>query len=266
MACCETPKGSLSSVTEAGPALNRARIALRVGSDNAANVRLNESTTIWLCDCVVYVKPGQRAQSVRNAVMGLTRITRRAGTMQAAMVAWRVRMPSFQGGGASCRQDRLPNSRRPSPASCCSRQTPATTTRGACTTGSIDKRPALIARCRGTADVVDAVKLARSLNLEIAVRGGGHNVAGRGDDRRRRDDRPRADEGHPRRPDGADRPRAGRRALERVQPRDAAPRPGDDRRRRRHDGHRRADARRRPRLADAEIRARARQPADRPRW
>lgn len=46
--------------------------------------------------------------------------------------------------------------------------------------GLIDKRPALVARCRGTADVADAVKLARSMNLEIAVRGGGHNVGGRG--------------------------------------------------------------------------------------
>jgi FAD/FMN-containing dehydrogenase len=45
--------------------------------------------------------------------------------------------------------------------------------------GLIDKRPGLIARCRGTADVADAVRLARALNLEVAVRGGGHNVAGR---------------------------------------------------------------------------------------
>lgn len=45
--------------------------------------------------------------------------------------------------------------------------------------GLIDKRPALIARCRGTADIVDAVKLARERKLEVAVRGGGHNVAGR---------------------------------------------------------------------------------------
>ena len=45
--------------------------------------------------------------------------------------------------------------------------------------GLVDKRPALIARCRGVADVVDAVNLARKLNLEVAVRGGGHNVAGR---------------------------------------------------------------------------------------
>ncbi len=45
--------------------------------------------------------------------------------------------------------------------------------------GLIDKRPALIARCQGAADVADAVTLARTLNLEVAVRGGGHNVAGR---------------------------------------------------------------------------------------
>jgi len=44
--------------------------------------------------------------------------------------------------------------------------------------GLIDKHPALIARCGGVADVIDAVKLARTLNLAVAVRGGGHNVAG----------------------------------------------------------------------------------------
>jgi len=45
--------------------------------------------------------------------------------------------------------------------------------------GLVNKRPVLIARCRGLADVVDAVNLARKLSLEVAVRGGGHNVAGR---------------------------------------------------------------------------------------
>ena len=45
--------------------------------------------------------------------------------------------------------------------------------------GLIDKRPALIACCRGTADVADAVRLAREAGLEVSVRGGGHNVAGR---------------------------------------------------------------------------------------
>jgi FAD/FMN-containing dehydrogenase len=45
--------------------------------------------------------------------------------------------------------------------------------------GLIDKRPALIARCHGAADVSAAVGLAREAGLEISIRGGGHNIAGR---------------------------------------------------------------------------------------
>ena len=45
--------------------------------------------------------------------------------------------------------------------------------------GLIDKRPALIARCANTADVADAVRFARAEGLELSVRGGGHNVAGK---------------------------------------------------------------------------------------
>lgn len=45
--------------------------------------------------------------------------------------------------------------------------------------GLIDKRPSLIAQCRGMADIADAIRLGRSLGVEIAVRGGGHNPAGR---------------------------------------------------------------------------------------
>ena len=44
--------------------------------------------------------------------------------------------------------------------------------------GTVDRRPRLIARCDGTADVAAAVRFARHFDLEIAVRGGGHNVAG----------------------------------------------------------------------------------------
>jgi FAD/FMN-containing dehydrogenase len=44
--------------------------------------------------------------------------------------------------------------------------------------GMIDKRPALIARCTGVADVVAAVNFAREQELLVAVRGGGHNAAG----------------------------------------------------------------------------------------
>src|ERR1700752_811025 len=44
--------------------------------------------------------------------------------------------------------------------------------------GAVDRRPRVIARCSGTADVAAAVRFARDHDLEIAVRGGGHNVAG----------------------------------------------------------------------------------------
>lgn len=44
--------------------------------------------------------------------------------------------------------------------------------------GMIDRRPALIARCEGAADIIDAVRFGVANGLEISVRGGGHNVAG----------------------------------------------------------------------------------------
>jgi FAD/FMN-containing dehydrogenase len=44
--------------------------------------------------------------------------------------------------------------------------------------GLIDRRPTVIARCLGTADVQAAVRFGRERGLEIAIRGGGHNVAG----------------------------------------------------------------------------------------
>ena len=44
--------------------------------------------------------------------------------------------------------------------------------------GAIDRFPALVARCTGVADVLAAVRFARERELVVAVRGGGHNVAG----------------------------------------------------------------------------------------
>jgi len=44
----------------------------------------------------------------------------------------------------------------------------------------IDRRPALIARCAGTADVIHCLKLAREKGLLFSVRGAGHNIAGKG--------------------------------------------------------------------------------------
>jgi hypothetical protein len=44
--------------------------------------------------------------------------------------------------------------------------------------GAIDRRPALVARCAGADDVVEAVRFAREHDLLVSVRGGGHAVAG----------------------------------------------------------------------------------------
>jgi FAD/FMN-containing dehydrogenase len=46
--------------------------------------------------------------------------------------------------------------------------------------GSIDRYPALVARCAGVADVAAALEFSRGSGLAVAVRGGGHNVAGFG--------------------------------------------------------------------------------------
>jgi FAD/FMN-containing dehydrogenase len=45
--------------------------------------------------------------------------------------------------------------------------------------GMVDRRPAVIARCRTTNDVIAALELACRAGLEVSIRGGGHNVAGR---------------------------------------------------------------------------------------
>lgn len=46
--------------------------------------------------------------------------------------------------------------------------------------GLIDRRPNVIVRCRGAADVADALRFAQDENLPVAIRGGGHSVAGHG--------------------------------------------------------------------------------------
>jgi FAD/FMN-containing dehydrogenase len=44
--------------------------------------------------------------------------------------------------------------------------------------GMIDRRPGLVVRCLGAADVINAVTLARDEKLLVAIRSGGHNIAG----------------------------------------------------------------------------------------
>ena len=47
-----------------------------------------------------------------------------------------------------------------------------------CFNALVDRRPAVIAKCTGAGDVATAFDFARVHNLEVAVRGGGHNPAG----------------------------------------------------------------------------------------
>lgn len=44
--------------------------------------------------------------------------------------------------------------------------------------GLIDREPAVIVRCRGTADVIETVELARNSEMPLAIRGGGHGMTG----------------------------------------------------------------------------------------
>jgi FAD/FMN-containing dehydrogenase len=43
----------------------------------------------------------------------------------------------------------------------------------------IDRRPAIIVRCAGAADVIACVRFAREHDLLVSVRGGGHSIAGK---------------------------------------------------------------------------------------
>ena len=125
---------------------------------------------------------------------------------------------------------------------------------------TVQRRPAVIVRVRDDDDVVAAVVAAGDLGLPIAVRGGGHSVAGHAmaDGALVVDLRGSA-HGHGR-PGDEDRARRRRRALggRRHRGVEASPR-GGRRDRRRHRG-RRPDARRRDRLAVGASRVHLRQP------
>ena len=68
--------------------------------------------------------------------------------------------------------------------------------------GMIDRRPALIVRCRSAADAAAAVRFARAAGADISVRGGGHNVGGLAVADGGSDGRPGRDEERDRRPRG----------------------------------------------------------------
>ena len=118
--------------------------------------------------------------------------------------------------------------------------------------GEIDRRPAVLARCQGASDVAAALRWARERGLPVAVRGGGHGIAGHS----------LVDDGvvldlsgmrgavvDPTSPDGGG---AGRRPQRPRRPGGPGLRAGDDQRLHQPHRDRRADARRRDRPPDAQ--------------
>jgi FAD/FMN-containing dehydrogenase len=63
-------------------------------------------------------------------------------------------------------------------ARCCAPAVQVTMGRARSFNGMIHRRPALIARCAGAADVIAAVQFAREHNLITSIKGGGHNISG----------------------------------------------------------------------------------------
>ncbi len=124
----------------------------------------------------------------------------------------------------------------------------------------IDRRPGAIARSRDVDDVVACIDWARRTGTELAIRAGGHSVAGvsMSDDGLVID--MRGFDSIDGRSGRAHRARRRRRYLEPLRRRHAGARPRDDRRPRLHDRRRRSHARRRLRLARALVRPGVRQP------
>ena len=136
--------------------------------------------------------------------------------------------------------------------------------------GDIQRRPAIIARCTGTADVLAAVRFARERELPMSIRGGGHAVAGHavGDgglmiDLATHDRRAG-------RPAGENRPGPRGLPVAPRRPREPGLRASGDRRHRHPYRDRRVDPRRRDRPPHAQLRAHHRQPRvlrpDHRRW
>ncbi|HEY3401480.1 MAG TPA: FAD-binding oxidoreductase [Geothrix sp.] len=89
-----------------------------------------------------------------------------------------IQLTGMDGGRVDLPPEALPSFRAGFQGALLDREDPAYDETRRVWNGMIDRRPGLIARCTGTADVVQAVRFARQHRLLVSVRGGGHNIAG----------------------------------------------------------------------------------------
>ncbi|WP_407112912.1 FAD-binding oxidoreductase [Bradyrhizobium sp. LMG 9283] len=89
-----------------------------------------------------------------------------------------IRLASLQGGAITLESDAIAAFRQTLRGNVCLAEEPGYDEARTIWNAMIDRRPSAVVRCRGAADIIRAVRLAREHGLLVAVRGGGHNIAG----------------------------------------------------------------------------------------
>ncbi|TYO66759.1 FAD-binding oxidoreductase [Bradyrhizobium hipponense] len=89
-----------------------------------------------------------------------------------------IRLASLQGGAITLESDAITAFRQTLRGNVCLAEEPGYDEARTIWNAMIDRRPGAVVRCRGAADIIRAVRLAREHGLLVAVRGGGHNIAG----------------------------------------------------------------------------------------
>ncbi|MCK1463133.1 FAD-binding oxidoreductase [Bradyrhizobium sp. 2] len=89
-----------------------------------------------------------------------------------------IRLASLQGGAIALGSETLDALRQTLRGNLCLAQEAGYDEARTIWNAMIDRHPGAVVRCRGTADIIRAVRFAREHGLLLAVRGGGHNIAG----------------------------------------------------------------------------------------
>ena len=89
-----------------------------------------------------------------------------------------IRLASLQGEAITLESDAIEAFRQTLRGNVCLAEEPGYDEARTIWNAMIDRRPGAVVRCKGAADIIRAVRFAREYGLLVAVRGGGHNIAG----------------------------------------------------------------------------------------